>query len=193
MRSDDSKSCQAEITLSAAYNCIAAQGYANTSLRDIADSAGVVLSQLNYYYKNKEGLFTEVIKMMIKKYRVEMEYRIQIGDTAVERLMSLINYYREVLESNPKIFRLLYDFSSMALWSETFGNLLHNMYDDLANLIEKHILIKDFANTRLAHFAPQSIARMVIGAMFGTAIQVMLNPQNKRITDSLNAIKLVLT
>ena len=192
MSNDDSRACQAEVILSAAYNCIAAQGYANTSLRDIADSAGVVLSQLNYYYKNKEGLFTEVIKMMIKKYRVEMESRIQLGETAVERLMSLINYYREVLEDNPKIFRLLYDFSSMALWSDTFGKLLYSMYDDLANLIEKHILIKDFSNTRLTHFAPQSIARMIIGAMFGTAIQVMLNPQNKRVTDSLDAIELVL-
>ena len=192
MSSDDTKVCQAEVILSAAYNCIAVQGYANTSLRDIAESAGVVLSQSNYYYKYKEGLFIEVSKMLIKKYRVEMESRSQLCETAVERLISMINYYREVIENNPKICRLLFEFSSMALWSETCGNLLYSMYDDLAILIEKHILIKDFANTRLAHFAPQSIARMVIGAMFGTAIQVMLNPQNKRITDSLSAIELVL-
>jgi len=43
--------------LLAAYSCISTSGYANVSMRNIADEAGVVLSQLNYYYKNKEGLF----------------------------------------------------------------------------------------------------------------------------------------
>jgi len=185
------KTSQADIILYAAYNCIATKGYANTSLRDIADNAGVVLSQLNYYYKNKEGLFTEVIKMMTMKYRAEMTSRIQHGKTAVDKLKSLIGYYREVLENNPEIFRLLFDFSSLALFSEKFGSLLQSMYDDLADLIEKHILIKDFANARLAHFAPQSVARMVIGAVFGTAIQVMLNPQNMGIADSLDTIELI--
>ncbi len=186
------KACQADIILYSAYNCIATKGYANTSLRDVADSAGVVLSQLSYYYKNKEGLFTEVIKMMTMKYRAEITSRIQHGKTAVDKLMSLIGYYREVLENNPEILRLLFDFSSMALFSEKFGSLLQGMYDDLADLIEKHILIKDSANARIAHFAPQSVARMVIGAVFGTAIQVMLSPQNKGIADSLNAIELIL-
>ncbi len=74
---------QSEVILSAAYNCIATQGCANTSLWDIAESAGVVLSQLNYYYKNKEGLFIEVIKMMINKYRAEVESRIQLDETAI--------------------------------------------------------------------------------------------------------------
>lgn len=59
---------QSEKILLAAFKCISSKGYANVSLRDIADEAGVVLSQLNYYYKNKEGLFTEVVKMMIGKY-----------------------------------------------------------------------------------------------------------------------------
>ena len=85
-----------EVILSAAYNCIATKGCANTSLWDIAESAGVVLSQLNYYYKNKEGLFIEVIKMMINKYRAEVESRIQLDETAIERMISLIHSHQEV-------------------------------------------------------------------------------------------------
>ena len=34
--------------LDAAYRCIAQKGYARASLRDIAEDAGVALSQLNY-------------------------------------------------------------------------------------------------------------------------------------------------
>lgn len=182
---------QSEMILNAAFECISSKGYANVSLRDIADEAGVVLSQLNYYYKNKEGLFTEVIKMMIRKYRQEVENHLRNGTTPKEKIIELVKYYQEVLKDNPKLFRLLYDFSSMALWSASFSKLLCSLYDDLAELIETHVLKDISANSSLMDYTPISIARMILGAMFGTAIQVILDPQEKRITESLNAIELV--
>lgn len=183
---------QSEMILNAAFECISSKGYANVSLRNIADEAGVVLSQLNYYYKNKEGLFTEVIKMMIRKYLQEVENHLRNGTTPRERIAELIRYYQEVLKDNPKLFRLLYDFSSMALWSASFSKLLCSLYDDLAELIETHVLKDISANSSLMDYAPISIARMILGAMFGTAIQVILDPQEMRITESLNAIEIVL-
>ena len=183
---------QSEMILNAAFECISSKGYANVSLRNIADEAGVVLSQLNYYYKNKEGLFTEVIKMMIRKYLQEVENHLRNGTTPKEKIAELIRYYQEVLKDNPKLFRLLYDFSSMALWSASFSKLLCSLYDDLAELIETHVLKDISANSSLMDYAPISIARMILGAMFGTAIQVILDPQEMRITESLNAIKIVL-
>ena len=182
---------QSEMILNAAFECISSKGYANVSLRDIADEAGVVLSQLNYYYKNKEGLFTEVIKMMIRKYRQEVEYHLRNGTTPKEKIAELIKYYQEVLEDNPKLFRLLYDFSSMALWSASFSKLLCSLYDDLAELIETYVLKDISTNSSLMDYTSISIARMILGAMLGTAIQVILDPQEKRITESLNAIELV--
>ena len=182
---------QSEMILNAAFECISSKGYENVSLRDIADEAGVVLSQLNYYYQNKEGLFTEVIKMMIQKYRQEVENHLRNGATPKEKITELVKYYQEVLEDNPKLFRLLYDFSSMALWSASFSKLLCSLYDDLAELIETHVLKDIPANSSLMDYTPISIARMILGAMFGTAIQVILDPQEKRITESLNAIELV--
>jgi AcrR family transcriptional regulator len=185
------KTNQSEMILNAAFECISSKGYANVSLRDISDEAGVVLSQLNYYYKNKEGLFTEVIKMMIRKYRQEVENHLRNGSTPKEKITELVKYYQEVLKDNPKLFRLLYDFSSMALWSASFSKLLCSLYNDLAELIETHVLKDISANSSLIDYAPISIARMILGAMFGTAIQVILDPQEKRITESLNAIELV--
>ena len=54
------------------FECISTKGYANVSMRDIA-MRQVVLSQLNYYFKNKEGLFKEVVRMMIDKYLRDIE------------------------------------------------------------------------------------------------------------------------
>ncbi|GAB6172176.1 TetR/AcrR family transcriptional regulator [Paradesulfitobacterium aromaticivorans] len=192
MNNEMEKMNQSQKILLAAFECISSKGYANVSLRDIADGAGVVLSQLNYYYKNKEGLLTEVIKMMMQKYLQEVEDHLRNGTTAKEKISSLIIYFQEMLEENPKLFRLLYDFSGMALWSTTFSELLRNLFNDLANLIEKHVLNNIAIKGNIYGYSPKSIARMIFGAMFGTAIQVILDPQEKNLPEALNAIELVL-
>lgn len=191
MNNEIEKMNQSQKILIAAFECISSRGYANVSLRDIADEAGVVLSQLNYYYKNKEGLFTEVIKMMMQKYLQEVENHLKKGTTAKEKISSLIIYFQEMLTENPELFRLLYDFSGMALWSTTFGELLRNLFNDLANLIEKHVMDNIDIKGFIRGYSSKSIARMIFGAMFGTAIQVILDPQEKKLLEALKAIELV--
>jgi AcrR family transcriptional regulator len=183
---------QSQRILEAAYECISTKGYANVSLREIDDNAGVVLSQLHYYFGNKEGLFREVIKMMIKKYLFEVESYLKKGKTAKERLSSLINFFKEMLKNNPGLFRLLYDFTGLALWSPSFSTLLRNLFKDLSNMIEELILKNSHLMENLQGYSPALLARMILGAMFGTAIQVMLDEDKENLPDALNAIQIVL-
>jgi AcrR family transcriptional regulator len=191
MSEETEKIKQSEKILNAAYSCISSRGYANVSLREIADEAGVVLSQLNYYYKNKEGLFSEVITIMIHKYLQEVEKSLLVGESAKEKILSLIRYFQKTLDESPELFRLLYDFTSMSLWSPHFGNLLRALFEDLTNLIEKHALNNLPSESNLRDYTPKAVARMLFGAMFGTAIQVILDPQEKKLPEALTTIELV--
>lgn len=179
---------QSQKILLAAYKCISAKGYANVSLRDISIEAGVVLSQISYYYGNKEGLFKEVIKMLVQKYLQEVEECLQKGATAKEKISSLINHFQEMLSKRPEVFRLLYDFTSLAIWSPSFGELLRNLFKDLSSLIEKYVLRDADLKENLKTYAPNSLARMLFGAMFGTAIQVILDPEEKSLPAALSPI-----
>lgn len=187
---NEKKTSQSQKILAAAFKCISSRGYANVSLRDIADEAGVVLSQLNYYYRNKEGLYKEVIKTMMQKYLLEIENCLKKGVTAREKISLVIQYFQDMLSNYPELFKLLYDFTSMALWSASYCELLRNLFKDLSNLIEKHvfnnIIVKDQLN--LKGYTPKTMARMFFGAMFGTAIQVVLDPDEKNLPESLNAV-----
>ena len=191
MNNELKKANQSERILQTAFECISSKGYANVSMRDIADEAGVALSQLTYHYKNKDGLLTEVIKMMIQEYLIEVEEHLRKGVTPKEKLSDLITYFQEVLEENPKLFKMFYDFTSMSLWSAQFSNLLRNLFDNLVNLIEKYVLDDIPLKSNLRTYTPKSIARMLLGAMFGTAIQVILDPQEKKLPEALNAIELL--
>lgn len=191
MKESLKKSNQSMKILLSAFDCISSKGYANTSMRDIADASEVALSQLNYHFKNKEGLFLEVINFTIHNYLQEIENHITMGNSPKEKISSLLIYFREMLEKNPKSFRLLYDFTSMALWQPAFGETLKNLFNETSDLIEKNILHDNHLKNNIRRYQSRDISRMLSGAMFGIAVQVLLDPTEKELPSALNAIELV--
>lgn len=182
---------QPQKILNAAFKCVSSKGYANVSLRDIADEAGVVLSQLNYYYKNKEGLFTEVIKSLTEKYLTEIEQELKKGNLAKEKLSNVISYFKKVLTEKPELFKLLYDVTGMGLWSSVFRKLLQSMYKSLSDLIEKYIFKDHSVKSNKKNYSPKVLSRMILGTLVGTAIQVILNPEED-VMKSLDAVNTIL-
>lgn len=181
---------QSEKILSAAYGCISTRGYANVTLRDIADEAGVALSQLHYYYKSKEGLFKEVVQSTIGKYLREVEHALKNGDTLEERATSFIDYFRKMLRHNPELFRLLYDFTGLALWSSVFSDLLRDLFRDLGDMFENHVLDCSEAEMLKVHSA-KALSRLMVGGMFGTGIQVLLD-YDEELPEALDAMRILL-
>ena len=180
---------QSERILNAAFKCISSKGYANVSLRNIANEAGVALSQLNYYYKNKEGLFTEVVKMLSKQYLYEIEDNLKEGKSEIEKISSLIKYFQQRLRSNPELFKLLFDLTSMSLWSASVKELLNNLFNSLADLIDKHI-ISNFPNKeKFKNYSSITLARMILGTLFGTSMQIMLTHGEADSVESLSALE----
>jgi len=180
---------QPEKILIAAFEVISSKGYANVSTRDIADKAGVVLSQLNYYFKNKEGLFKEVVRMMVDKYQHEIEETLKKEESPKEKARSLIKYFTEMLKYNPELFRLLYDFTGLALWSPVFSNLLSDLFKELSDMIEKYI-VNNFQMKELKGYSTKSLSRLILGSMFGTGIQVLLD-YDEDLPEALNAIQIL--
>ena len=181
---------QSEKILSAAYGCISTRGYANVTLRDISDEAGVALSQLHYYYKSKEGLFKEVVQSTIGKYLGEVEHALKNGDTLEERATSFIDYFRKMLRHNPELFRLLYDFTGLALWSSVFSDLLRDLFRDLGDMFENHVLDCSEAEMLKVHSA-KALSRLMVGGMFGTGIQVLLD-YDEELPEALDAMRVLL-
>lgn len=192
MVEDIKKISQSERILDAAYECISLKGYANVSLREIANEAGVALSQLHYYFGSKKDLFKAITKKMVEKYLSEIENHLKKGKTAIEKTSSLIAFFSEMLEHNSGLFRLLYDFTSLALWSDCFRESLSSLFKELSGMIEEFILESGSLKEDLKGFNPKALSRMILGSMFGIAIQAVLDPDNEEIIDGLYAIQLVL-
>lgn len=94
----------------AALRVFTRQGYHGTSVREIADEAGVSLGNLYNYYPNKEKIFAS----LVRRYGVRMaglQHRLLSplgGELDRAGLKKLARAVREIVYRNPDYWRLMY-------------------------------------------------------------------------------------
>jgi len=175
-----------ERILLTAFECLSTRGYANVSMRNIADEAGVALSQLTYYYKNKENLFTEVINMMMDQYLKEIKSTLESTTDVKDKIASLVKFFKELIRNKPDLLRLFIDFTAQALWVPSFSEQLDSLFNDLTEIIERNLPIDTIVNRNSLGYSPKSIAKLLFGALFGTSIQIILGSDRDSAFESLN-------
>lgn len=176
--------------LRSAFFCLAQKGYASVSLRDIAEEAGVALSQLTYYFHNKEGLFCEILRMTAQEYVSEIERRLKGGRTPKERWNRFLDYFKTLMHERPEGIRLLFDLISMSMWNPSFKNLLGGLFDRVSELLRKYVFDESLLKEKLRGFSSEAMAKSAVGAVFGTALQYALNPHDKMLFESMGCIEL---
>ena len=73
-----------------ALRMFAARGYAGTSVQHIVDAAGVTKPALYYYFRNKAGLYSELIRRAQDDRMTVMQTAAAGGGTVEERLANLL-------------------------------------------------------------------------------------------------------
>jgi AcrR family transcriptional regulator len=163
--------------LSAAFKCISEKGCATVNLREIAEEAGVVLSQLNYYFTNKETLFAEVLRKMRQDYVTHVETQMAQCTSTAEKIDVLIEYNRHLLHTNQALYRSFLDFFNLALWSNSFRDEMNQFLNEIAAVIE-HNLGDQGAEMQKGRYSSSTQARMILGSSFGIAMQHLMDPEN---------------
>lgn len=173
-----------EKILSTAIECLSTRGYANVSMRDIAKRAGVALSQLTYHYKTKEALYSSVIDSMANKYLSDIALKLKQTEDIKHKYSLLIEYFRELLQKQPNLFKMFMDFTAQALWNPVFADKLNDLFKNISNILEEQIFV-DYQNSA------EAFSRLLIGAFYGVLTQAIIST-DKIGLESLNALETVL-
>lgn len=184
---------QQEKILDAAYTVIAREGYVRTSLRQIAQEAQVAVSQISYHYENKEGLLLAVGRRVANKYYDYMQLYLKPEMTPREKGECFINLYREVLEEDSDLFRVLYDLVGLALWSEPVRKQVRGIFQGIMNQITEGVFTQEFLGELGSTYSSEILASLFFSGIFGIGVQSLLEPDSKTITGSLDALSLILT
>lgn len=179
--------------LAAAFRCISSQGCAAVSLRDIADEAGVALSQLNYYFKNRETLFSEVLRFMSQDYVAYVDANIKKYGTVSEKIAFLIDYNRSLLVENTALYRSFLDFFNLAMWSDSFKDDMNEFLEQVTDVARKNIGEEHTTSLNNLPYSPATLASTILGTSFGIAIQYLMNPNNLDVLAGFDMLKEVVT
>jgi AcrR family transcriptional regulator len=179
----------AERILDAAFKSIAAQGCGAVTLRGIAEEAGVVLSQLSYYYGNKHSLFAAVLKRMQQGYIDALDERLRGHGTLAGQIIALVDYNEFILNDSPGTYRNFLEFFNFAMSSEDFQVEVANFTSEIAAMIENRIACYEPDNGAAGGFSAAAVTRFILSASFGIALHRFLSPENEDVRRGFDIIK----
>lgn len=127
--------------IEAAKQVFLEKGLENARMRDIADTAGISRTALNYYYRTKENLFYKIIEEILEDIIPHFESLLSKDTLSFqERLLGIIDVYADFLSRNNAVPRFvmmemqrhpqtLFDFINTNQKVKEYLQLIHAMLD----------------------------------------------------------------
>jgi AcrR family transcriptional regulator len=179
----------AEKILDAAFKSIAVHGCGAVTLRGIAEAAGVALSQLGYYYGNKDSLFAAVAQHMHTGYVTALQQRLRDGDSLEDQILAFVDHNELTLTSNPDIYRNYLEFSTLAMTSAEVQKQIADLTTEVIAVIERHVARRYPKETIAGAFSVEDTARYILSATLGIALQHFINPENRAVLRGFDAVR----
>jgi len=117
------------------------KGFDGTSVRQIAQEAGVNVAMISYYFKSKEGLLEEVLDGLISYHLSFFEKLEKKDELPFEKLLKIINFNIDFIIDNYQLNKVLVletKLSKRKKIEEKAKNFLLYLYNYLKTLILKH-------------------------------------------------------
>jgi len=99
--------------LSVAARLYAMRGYQGTSMREIAEGAGVTKPLVYYHFGSKEHLFSTLLRQAIAGCRCAAECVVERDAGAAERLRDLLHCHCELARQAPEVVAFAHEVLSM--------------------------------------------------------------------------------
>lgn len=113
--------------IQAAVQVLAERGYAHTSMKQIAESAGIAPGLLTYYFPTKQELLMAVVGALEKQFIGTWRDALRTNDEPMQRISAAFDRSIEIWSAHPETFRIFYDLSTLALVDDAVQLRLQEM------------------------------------------------------------------
>lgn len=160
----------------AAIRVLARQGYARTSLMDIAREAGMSKGAVHYHFPTKEALIQVVLKTACDAVQTRTIEAWSGGDQPFVSLRKSLETLWEVRATRTPEALVVADLLAQALYDDKLRPQLAEFYDLAANQIRDYLApALDAANLQ-TKLPIEILPRIVIGLLDGLVMQVFVDP-----------------
>lgn len=170
--------------LQAAFTVLSRNGYENTSIKEIAEEAGVAQGLVHYYFKSKQQLVLAVLGEVCR----EMEMGNAVG---TEGAQAAYEKFKTMLKSEKSTHALYIQLLAVGLHDKEVGAGVFNFLSADRSHIEeiaKGVLAEREQDPNIA----KPIAAVIEAAVLGIMIQNLIDPEFNadEAVDALNAMSL---
>ncbi len=147
--------------LQAAVGMFTERGYASTSVREIVEAAGVTKPVLYYYFKNKEGIYLQILSDALHEFQRLLEEP-RTGERVEDQLRHLVLKTNEIFNEQQDIVRFVHSVflgprqGLPAFSCERFHELF---YQTILKMVRAGIRNREFASRN-----EESMALAIVGA-----------------------------
>ncbi len=174
-RNDEQRKAQIR---EAAIRCFVRSGYASTRLLDIAKEAGMSKGGVYFYYRAKEQLFRDILRVQVQTLQERWSLAPSVDQPADRTLEHLVRTHLRAAEDDPNETRLGLLLASIAPRNEEFRRGLQDSFGVLRNLYAG-VLARGMEDGVFERGNPGDLAAMILGMVQGVANQSVLHPTGK--------------
>ena len=157
----------------AAYREIAERGFEGLRTREVADSVGVNIATLHYYFPTKEALIRAVLDHAMERFRSTLAAHGSPSD----QLRNYLRSVRNLLVEEPELGAVMAELALRSVRDRSIGSIMNQMYDvwhvTLRGLLKRAV--------REGGLRPEldndAVAALIIATLTSMTLPVMNDPR----------------
>lgn len=190
MRYKKSEISSAQI-VQAAIRVLAKQGYARTSLMDIAREAGMSKGAVHYHFPTKEALIQVVLRTALDAVQQRTLEAWGKGGDPFESVRTSIEELWRVRAERTDEALVIADLLAQSLHDTSLRPRLAEYYRFAAAQMHEHLMAQVLALGLRPKIPAEVVPRILLGVLDGLVMQVFVDPGSLRPADVVQAIETI--
>ncbi len=177
MARDALKEARRTQLMEATIDCIAARGFADLTLADVARGAGLSVGIVNFYFRSKDALLIETLRHLVAEYIEQTNENIRTaGTTAVAQVEAMIesDFHRTI--ANRKKVTVWYAFWGETRWRPEFLKICQELSDSF-HKETREIFGRLIAEGGYENIDADMVARGFDAMIDGLWLDMLINPK----------------
>ena len=164
--------------MEATIDCIAAHGFSDLTLADVAKGAGLSVGIVNFYFKSKDQLLIETLRHLVDDYIQQTDENIRnAGQSAAAQLDAAIesDFHRAI--ANRKKVTVWYAFWGETRWRPEFLKICQQITDTF-HAETRDLFARLIAEGGYHDLDPDIVARGFDAMIDGLWLDMLINPKS---------------
>lgn len=164
--------------LAAAERIVTRNGYANTSMKDIAEEAGVAQALLHYYFESKDELLTEVVLAIDNEVQKAWKAAVADIEDPLRRIAVGLDTAAAKCAERPEFFQLLFDLQAVGFANPAVKARMRELSDRFIEDVVAEVERVAAAMPVPPPLPARALALAIAGSVDGIALQAVIRGES---------------